>query len=262
MEFQVNGQKVFATTGGKDFDPGQPAVIFIHGASFDRTIWKLQTRYFAWHGYGVLALDLPGHGRSQGPLLTTIEDMADWVIAVEDAVAVQSAALVGHSLGALAALEAAARHPARVRALALLGCAFPMRVNDELLASAKANEHLAMDLATSWGFGRSAQKGVHRVPGIWMIGGGLRLLEHAGEDVLYTDMNACNEYNGGEAAAARVQCPTRFVIGGMDMMTAPKASRKFAGMLDGCDIVEIAGVGHLMMDQAPDQTLDALRGFV
>jgi pimeloyl-ACP methyl ester carboxylesterase len=262
MEFDVNGARVFATTGGRDFDPDRPAVIFIHGASFDRTVWKLQTRYFAWHGYSVLALDLPGHGRSEGPLLTTIEEMADWIAAVEDAVGIDSAALVGHSLGALVALEAAARHPERVRALALLGCAFPMRVNDELLSSAKANEHLAMDLTNSWGLGRTAQKGVHRVPGVWIMRGGLRILEQSDEDVLFTDMNACNQYSDGEASAAKVSCPTRFILGTGDIMTPLKAARKFVGNFPDAEIVEIAGAGHMMMDQAPDETLDALRGFV
>ncbi len=100
------------------------------------------------------------------------------------------------------------------------------------------------------------------MPGIWMLGGGIRLLEHADENVLFNDMNACNEYNGGEEAAAKVQCPTRFVVGGVDMMTAPKASRKFAALIKGADVVEIPNAGHLMMDQAPDETLDALRGFV
>ena len=172
MEFQVDGRTAFATTGGKPFDPAQPAMIYVHGASFNGTVWKLMTRYFAYRGISVLAVDLPGHGRSSGPLLETIEAMADWLIAVQDAVGVERAALVGHSMGSLITLDAAGRYPDRVSALGMLGAAFPMPVADVLLDSSRANEHLAKDLINSWGYGRAAQCGHHRMPGTWMMLGG------------------------------------------------------------------------------------------
>lgn len=262
MDFQVDGRKAFATTGGKAFDPARPVVVFVHGASFNHTVWALQTRYFAWHGHAVLALDLPGHGRSEGPLLERIEDMADWLIRALDAAGVDQAALAGHSMGAMVALDAAARYPERVRSLALLGCAFPMRVNDALLSSARANAHIAMDLTNSWGYGRAAQRGGHRVPGLWMMRAGLRTLERAGDDVLYTDMNACNAYEGGAEAAARVQCRSRFILGERDMMTPLKSARALAERFADADVVVLPGIGHIMMDEAPDATLDALRGIV
>jgi pimeloyl-ACP methyl ester carboxylesterase len=262
MEFTVDGRRAGATTGGRNFDRDLPVVVFIHGASFNRTTWALQTRYFAWHGYAVLALDLPGHGHSEGPMLESIEAMADWVMKALDALGVKQAALVGHSMGAMVALDAAARYPDRVRALALLGCAFPMRVNDALLGAAKANEHIAMDLTNAWGYGRAAQRGGHRMPGIWMMRAGLRTLERAGDGVLYNDMNACNAYEGGEAAARQVKCKTRFILGERDMMTPVKAARALAGQFADADVVVLPGVGHIMMDEAPDETLDALRGIV
>jgi len=82
MEITVDAKRVFAATGGKPFDAGLPCVVFLHGAGMDHTVWALQTRYFAWHGYGVLAVDLPGHGKSEGPALKTIGEMADWVWAL------------------------------------------------------------------------------------------------------------------------------------------------------------------------------------
>lgn len=262
MEFTVDGRQVCATTGGKPFDASLPVVVFLHGASFNRTAWALQTRYFAWHGYGVLALDLPGHGRSDGPLLETIEEMADWVVKVLDALDVGQAALVGHSMGAMVALDAAGRYPDRVRALALLGCAFPMRVNDALLGAAEANEHIAMDLTNSWGYGRAAQTGGHRMPGIWMMRAGLRTMEQAGDGVLYNDMNACNAYEGGVAAAEKIACRTRFILGQRDMMTPLKSARALADKFADADVVVLPGIGHIMMDEAPDETLDALRGVL
>ena len=79
MEFQYDGHKVFSGTGRETYQPAQPSVVFIHGAGMDHTVWLVFERYFARHGYNVLALDLPGHGRSGGDPLPSIEAMADWV---------------------------------------------------------------------------------------------------------------------------------------------------------------------------------------
>lgn len=259
MEFAVNGKAAFATTGGRPFDAALPVVVFIHGASFNSTVWKLMTRYFAYRDHAVVALDLPGHGRSDGPALSSIEEMADWVMAALDALSVERAALVGHSMGSLAALDAAGRYPERTTALALLGTSFPMPVSDVLLDSSRANEHLAMDLINSWGYGRRAQQGHHRMPGTWMMRGGLRILEQSERDLLHTDLKASNDYQGGEAAAAAVTCPTMVILGERDMMTPLKAGRKLAGAIPNCSTVVIPEAGHIMMDEAPDETLDALR---
>lgn len=261
MQLEVDGRNVFATTGGMLFDPALATVVFIHGASFDHTVWGLQARWFAWHGRGVLAVDLPGHGRSEGPPLDSIGAMADWTMRLLDAAGVKQASLVGHSMGALVALDAAGRFPDRVSKLALLGCAYPMRVNDELLASAKADEHLSKDLINSWGFGRAAQLGGHRMPGLWMMRGGLRTLEQSSPGVLYNDLAACNAWKEGEARAATVTCPTLFLLGERDMMTPVRTARALAEKMK-AEVVVLPGVGHIMMEQAPDETLDALRRFL
>ncbi|HJN61005.1 MAG TPA: alpha/beta hydrolase, partial [Alphaproteobacteria bacterium] len=224
MELKTDGNTVFCATGGQDFAPALPTTMFVHGASFDRTVWKLQARYFAWHGSNVLAVDLPGHGRSTGTPLESIEAMADWLTRVLDAAGVDKAALVGHSMGGQVALDCAGRHGARVRALALLGGALSIPVNSALLDPAKADDHLAFDLLNVWGYGRRAQLGVHRMPGLWMMKGGLRIMERAAKGLLFTDLNATNAYDGAAAAAA-VACPTLVVIGEMDLMTPAKAGR-------------------------------------
>ena len=262
MELNVDGHSVFAATGGKSFDPSLPAIVFLHGAAADHTVWKLQTRYFAWHGHSVLALDLPGHGRTTTPLIPTVEGQADWLIALLDAAGLEKAALVGHSLGSLITLDAAARYPDRVSALALLGCAVPMLVNDALLNATRANEPWGNELTNSWGYGRAAQRGQHKVPGMWMLKGGMRLLEVAGDGVLFNDMNACNDYKGGDDAAQNLSCPTLSIIGERDMMTPMKQCRKLAAQIDNVCEVVIPGAGHIMMDEAPDETLDALRDFL
>ena len=262
MEIQVNGARAFAATGGRVFDPSLPVTVFVHGAAFDHTVWKLQARYFAWNGGSVLAVDLPGHGRSAGPPRPTIPAMADWLVALLDAAGVGEANLVGHSMGALVALDAAARHGTRVRKVALLGAAPAIPVNDLLLSRSAEDDHHALELLTGWGYGRRAHYGVHKMPGIWMTGGGLRTLERAAPGVLHTDLVATNAYEGGEAAAAAVACPTLVVIGARDLMTPAKRGHALAAMLPDSTTVVIPQAGHIMLDEEPDATLDALKDFL
>ncbi|HEX2117252.1 MAG TPA: alpha/beta hydrolase [Alphaproteobacteria bacterium] len=258
MELTVDGRKVFAAGGGKAFKPELPTVIFIHGAGMDHTVWTLQTRFFAHHGRNVLALDLPGHGRSDGPALTSIGALADWVIRAMDALKLDKAAFVGHSMGALIALETAARAPTRVWALALLGVAPRMPVHPDLLKAAQAGAHEAIDLLTSWGYGRRAHLGGAQAPGAWMLGAGARLMERASDRVLGTDLAACNAYLDAAEAAGKVTCPALVIAGEIDRMTAPAGARELAARFQDGRLIAIPNAGHLMMIEQPDRTLDAL----
>ena len=259
MELQVDGKTVFAATGGRPFDPTQPAIVFIHGAGLDHTVWALQTRYFAHHGRSVLAVDLPGHGRSAGEALESIGDQADWIARLIEAAGLAQAALVGHSMGALITLEAAARHGDRVRAIALLGAAPAMPVHPDLLAAAESGKHLAFELVTSWGHGPTGHLGGNLAPGLWLMGGGERLLETGRAGALYTDLKACADYRAGSDSAAAVACPALLVLGAADRMTPAKAGRKLAEAIPDARVEVIAGCGHMMMAEKPDQTLDALK---
>jgi pimeloyl-ACP methyl ester carboxylesterase len=259
MDLSVDGQRVHAGTGGRAFDPDLPLVVFLHGAGLDHTVWALPARYFAHHDRAVLAVDLPGHGKSEGTALTSIADLADWVMKLLDEVGAERAALVGHSMGALVALAAAARHPGRVRALALLGVAPKMPVHPDLLAAAAANDHIAFDLMTSWGFGPSGHLGGARVPGSWLMGGGERLLERIAPGVLSADLLACNAYQQGLEDAAKVTCPTAVIMGRDDKMTPARAGAKLASAIPGASQVVIPACGHMMLAEKPDEVLDALK---
>lgn len=262
MKLTVGGNSIFAATGGKDFDPSLPSVVFLHGAGMDRTVWSLQSRYFAHHGRSVLAVDLPEHGLSGGTALSSIEAIADWLPGLLDAAGVETAAVAGHSMGAISALEFAARHPERTRALALLGVAASMPVHPALLEAAKANDHLAVDLVTSWAHGDTGHVGGNTTPGLWMMGGGARLLERAAPGVLHNDLAACSAYKGGEAAAGKVTCNSLLVLGREDKMTPFKAGSALASKIAGARIAAIEGSGHMMMFEKPDDTLAALKDFL
>jgi pimeloyl-ACP methyl ester carboxylesterase len=259
MDLTVAGARVHAATGGRDFDAQLPTILFLHGAGMDHTVWALPARYFAHRGRGVLAVDLPGHGGSEGAALTSIADMADWVAALIEAAGCAKAALVGHSMGALIALEAAARHPKQISALALLGAAPKMPVHPDLLAAAAANDHAAFDLMTSWSFGPAGQLGGARVPGSWLMGGGERLLERVRPGVLSADLAACNAYSDGQDSAAKIACPSLVIMGAEDKMTPARAGAKLAAAMPEAKTVVIPSCGHMMFAEKPDETLDALK---
>jgi len=262
MELSVNGHKAYAYTGGRPFDASLPTVVFIHGAEHDHCVWVLQSRYLAHHGRSVLAVDLPGHGRSEGPAFTSVEAMADWIVALLDAAKAGKAALIGHSMGSLIALECAARNPARVRAIALIGTAFPMRVSDELLDATRDDEPLAQDMVNIWSHSAYAHYPSNPGPGFWVMGENLRLMQRQKPGVMHADFAACNAYANGAAAAARVKCPALLVLGKRDIMTPPRAAKDLMNALPDARKVEIAGSGHALMSEKPDEVLDALAAFV
>src|ERR1700688_2303195 len=218
MQLSVNGIDAFVATGGREFDSSQPTIVLLHGAGFDHSTWALHSRWFAHHGFGVLAPDLPGHGRSSGAPLPTIAAMADWTAALLDAAGAARAKLVGHSMGSLIALETAARHPAKVSALGLIGTAATMTVGPELLNAAEANDHGAVDMVSIWGLGYQAELGGSLAPGLWMHHGAQRVLEQSRAGGLFNDLSACNAYQNALAAAATITVPTTLILGERDMM--------------------------------------------
>jgi pimeloyl-ACP methyl ester carboxylesterase len=260
MKLTINGHEAFVATGGRDFDPALPAVVLLHGAGFDHTAWALHSRWFAHHGFGVLAPDLPGHGWSRGPALRSIGEMADWTIALLDAMGPQTAHLLGHSMGSLIALDAAARHAARVTALTLIGTAATMTVGPDLLKAAEANDQGAIDMVSIWGLGFRAELGGSLAPGLWMHGGAQTTLQRCAPGVLYSDLSACNAYADALDAAASITVPTTLILGERDMMTPAKAGKALASAIAHARTVVLPGAGHMLMTERPDELLAALKG--
>lgn len=261
MILTVEQNKAYAYTGAREFDPDKETIVFVHGAALDHTVWLLQSRYFAHHGRNVLAVDLPGHGRSEATPTPTIPRMAQWIWSFVDALEVPGAILVGHSMGSLVALEAAALHPERCRRLALLGSAVPMAVAEPLLNAAHDNRHAGFDMINIWGHSPAAQIGGNETPGMWMTGSSIRLLERAGPGVLFNDLNACREYGHGLASAARIRCPTLMLAGRRDVMTPIGVARDLVAALPDAQM-KVLDCGHLMMSEKPNEVLDELIAFI
>ena len=252
----------FAYTATHEFDPARRTVAFVHGAGLDHSWWGLQSRYFGYHGFNVLAVDLPAHGRSEGPALTSVGDMADWVKKLLDEKKIKTASLVGHSMGSLIALEFAARYPDSAEKIALIGTAYPMKVGEAFLDAARRNDQAAYDMETIWGHAAQVPFSGNPNPGMWMYGDTLARLARLAPGVLHADLNACNAYAGGMEAAAKVKCPVLFVLGARDMMTPPRAAQDLIKAIPGARAVTASLSGHSLMAEAPDATLDALIGFL
>jgi pimeloyl-ACP methyl ester carboxylesterase len=268
MMLHVAGAPAYAYTGGNPFDASRPVAVFIHGAQHDHSVWALQTRYFAHHGFSVLAVDLPGHGRSAGPARRTIADLADWIVALLDAAEVGQAMLIGHSMGSLIALDTAARFPARTSRLSLLATAFPMTVSPTLLDTARNAEPDAIDMVNQWSHSSIAAKPSSPGPGFWLHGANQRLMERVSQrgetHLFHTDFSACNDYRDGEMRAAQLRCPVQVIAGRRDAMTPPRAAQPLVDCMRRANVgVEqiTLDAGHALMSEQPDATLAALFEF-
>lgn len=266
MKFTVNGHDTYCYTGGKAFDAAQPTAIFIHGVLNDHSVWVLQTRYLANHGWNVLAVDLPGHCRSGGDPAVTVEVAADFVLALMDAAGLTQAALIGHSFGSLVALEAAARAPERITHLVLVGVAFPMKVAPALLDSALNDPMKALTMVNVFSRATLAPPPSALGPGTWVYGASMALgrrvlASNPRVNLFHTGFLACDSYTHGEAAMALVRCPVLFVLGSQDQMTPLKAAQGLIQQAQNAQVVHLPS-GHHQMNEAPEALLTALVQFL
>jgi len=266
MDLTVNGHKTFCYTGGKPFDASKPTVVFVHGVLNDHSVWILQTRYFAHHGWNVLAPDLPGHCKSAGDPPKSVEEAAAFVIALLDAAGVKQAALVGHSFGSLTAMEAAARAPERVSKLVMVGTAYPMKVSPALLETSLNEPMKAIEMDNVFSHSTLAPPPSALGPGTWIYGASRALKKRvlaSNPDVnlFHRGFKACDDYRGGEEAMAAVKCPVLFILGRRDSMTLPKMAASLQAKAAASRTVLVEG-GHQMMAEAPDEVLAALQEFL
>jgi pimeloyl-ACP methyl ester carboxylesterase len=262
VNFLIDGQQAYAASGGRAHAAGRRFAVFVHGAGLDHAVWALQSRWLAFRGWNVLAVDLPGHGHSEGAALKDIGAMADWIVQLLDASGAATAALVGHSMGSLVVLETAARAPARVDALLLIGTAATMPVHPDLLAAAAANSQDAIDMVNLWGYGFRAGLGGSAAPGVWMTGAGDSILKRARPGVLHADLAACNAYTTALDAAAQVRAATTVVAGELDQMTPLKNATLLASAIPGSSMVVLRGAGHMLLAEEPDALIDAMQSHL
>lgn len=270
MYLSVNSHNTYCYTGGKPFDAAKPTVVFIHGVINDHSVWGLQSRYLANHGWNVLAVDLPGHCKSAGEAPASVEEAADFVVALLDAAGVQRAALVGHSWGSLIALEAASRLKERVSHLVLVGTAYPMKVSQALLDAALNEPMKALTMVNVFSRSTLAAPPSSLGPGTWVYGASMALgrrvlASNTKTNVFHRGFKACDSYANGDNAIAQITCPVLFVLGAQDQMTQAKAAQPLIAKARASGkTVQLVSVpvGHHQMTEAPEETLFALRDFL
>jgi pimeloyl-ACP methyl ester carboxylesterase len=263
MYLQIDGIDYYAYTAAHAINPTFETIIFVHGTSMDHSVWALQSRYFAYHGYNILAIDLPGHGQSDGDALNRIEDYAAWLVKIMQQADGQCFHLVGHSMGALICLEAAAQYAQSTPtlcSLSLVGFSYPMTVTPVLLDAARDNPTEAYSMMTQWS--HTSAIGGEPNPGFWSAGSQMSMMENSRPGTVFTDLTACNNYQGGPEAIEKTSCPMLFISGVQDKMAPAKLARKEADNNPNAEIVMLPRCGHSIMSENPDGVRDSLRHFI
>ena len=260
MKTTLRGTEVFYGTGTGQAGLNAPTVVFVHGAGFDHSVWVMPARYFARHGYRVIAPDLPAHGRTGGDPLTSIEAMADWLAELLGEQAHGPAAIVGHSMGSLVAMSLAARHAERVNKIALLGTSAPMAVGAPLLEAAADSHHAAIEMANAWSHSMAGSMGAAQIPGVSNLVSGERWLERMAPGVYHADLAACHHFSAPLSALS--EQPTLIIAGGADQMTPARAGLEVAARLANVQTLVLPGCGHSMLSEQPNQVLDGLAKFI
>ncbi|MEI6738664.1 MAG: alpha/beta hydrolase [Pseudomonadota bacterium] len=262
MNFLVEQQPAFAFTGNSTFDAAKPSVIFIHGAANDHRVWLDFVEPIAKLDWNVLAIDLPGHGKTFAAAKSTIEDYADWLIDLLDNGAIKDAVLVGHSMGSLIALDCARRYASRVTKLVLIGSALPMAVSDVLMTAAREQPDDAFDMLTRWSHHVPRNVDGTFPPASATMIASRALLGESRYGVLAIDLNACAHYTASDATLANITPKTLVIAGRRDKLAPCTAAETIAANLPNANVVVFDNVGHAIMQDAPGETLAALTAFL
>ncbi len=220
-----------------------PALLLVHGAGGSRLQWPAALRRLA--GVGVLALDLPGHDRSPGPPRDTIDGYAADIAALLDALAIDAAYVLGHSLGGAAALALALAAPDRVRGLVLVGSGARLAVSPEMLNAAEAE---AARLLVAWSWGPNADPLLQQKH--------LQALLALPDGTLHADLTACNRFDVRDRLD-EISAPALVVAGAFDRMTPPRYSAYLQTHLPNAQAVTLDS-GHMLMLEQPDALAEAV----
>lgn len=262
MKIELEQTSVHIATGGRAHRDDAAFVVFLHGSGQSHLTWALQSRYFAYEGYNIIAPDFPGHGLSGGAPLSSIEALTDWLARLLAEMGVKTAAFVGHSQGCLVALDMASRHAACVERLCLIAGAAAIPVNGWLVEASASKIDAAIDTMTGWGHGKVAHFYDNTQPGFNHLGFGRALMSANDKTALHADLQACNAYEKGALAAASVTQPCHLILAAGDKMTPLKQGRKLALMIPHSTVTEIVGAGHMLPSENPDEVNVPLARFL
>ena len=213
----------------------------MHGSGLSHIVWSLHEQFYITNGFNVLSVDLPGHGSSDGPALDTIEKISDWVSNLVKELNLQKINFIGHSQGCLVGIDFASRYSTQLDKLVLAAGSYKLPVNQDLLDLSYAGDEKAILLMMKWGYeGSKAFIGGNPVKKIINSTREIR-------EILYVDLNACNNYKTGKESLEKIICPTLCIFGDMDKMVPLNVGNEMAHKIKNSVVKIINNCGHMII---------------
>ena len=256
MILEVENKKVFASNAGQSFDKKKETIVLLHGSGQSHVVWSLTDQFLSDIGYNVYALDLPGHGNSDGESLKSIEEMSSWLDKVIKKIGIEKLSIIGHSQGCLVALDYSNKFSNKVKKLIFIAGSYEIPVNQSLISLAESGNMESLNLMMKWGYGYSKQ----------FIGGNplQKILNSSREvrEVLAVDLKACNNYKNGLAATKKINCPSLFVFGELDKMIKINKGKEFSSLVPGSKTHIIKECGHMIILENPFEMREKIAYFL
>ncbi len=230
-----------------------PPIVLIHGAGGNHLYWPPEIRRLT--GNRVYAVDLPGHGKSEGYGLQSIAGYAGKLAAWLSAMGLHAAVFVGHSMGGAIALALASDYPEHVAGLGLVSSSARLNVGADILENAAhaATLHKAVEALAAHSFSPATESRLVELATMRM--GEIR------PSVLHGDLTACTQFDATQQLAA-IRAPALVVCGADDRMTPVRSSQFLADSIRSARLVVVPRAGHMVMLEQPQAVAAELGKFV
>ena len=242
----VGSERIFYTRRAA-LTPGAPQLILVHGAGGNHQHWGAAIRNL--RSANVLALDLPGHGRSSGTGHQTIGDYAAFVVGFMDALGLKRAIIAGHSMGGATAMTTALNYPQRVAGLILVGTGARLRVLPKILEGTLDDFENTVELICGYAYAQRAPRELVRQ--------GQQQMLRVVPQTIHDDFAACNAFDITERLE-EIRCPTLVICGTEDTLTPPKYASFLAERIAGAELKLVEGAGHMVMVEKAGEVAEAI----
>ena len=256
MILEIDDKKVFVSDAGQGVNKDKDTIVLLHGSGLSHIIWSLTEQYLSNQNYNVLAIDLPGHGNSEGNCLKSIEEISEWLEKVFIELNISELTIIGHSQGCLEALEYSSKYSKRVKNLIFIGGSYRMSVNQDLIDLAESGDDKSVQLMMKWSY-ENSKKFIGGNPVEKIINSPRNIRE-----VLATDLVACNNYKNGSEALRSIKCPTLFIFGELDKMINLEKGKKFAELIPNSKTHIIKDCGHMIMFEKAFEMREKISEFL
>jgi pimeloyl-ACP methyl ester carboxylesterase len=248
----INGLKLACWVNRREWRSANKTLVFLHGTGGDHTVWLHQCVAFQ-HEYNIAALDLPGHGRSEG---RGENDVAAYVEEVRQVIAgmgIKAPVMIGHSLGAATALSYALAYGDSLAGVVPVGGGAAMPVNSAILDGLKAAPEVVIAMAAKIALAKSNRDRLSDAL--------VKSMSAVNPDILYNDFLACAGYDV-TATVSRIRVPTLVICGDEDKMTPVAMSQSLKDSIPGAQLALIKNAGHFTMIENVEEFNRSLGGFV